>query len=102
MEFLSEEDKPFSVAIKPYKKYFHSGEINSEVEDKVGKMEQVEKRYSNANEISHLDGITVEYDNYWFNVRPSNTENKLRLNLEAVSKKLMEEKRDEVLELIRS
>jgi phosphomannomutase len=101
LQFLSNQDKPLSEVIKPYKKYFHSGEINSDVEDKEGKIKEIAKKYSDG-QISYLDGITVTYDDFWFNVRPSNTENKLRLNLEAVSKKKMEEKRDEVLNLIRS
>lgn len=101
LEFLSEQDKPLSKTIKPYEKYFHSGEINSDVKDKEAKMKEIAKKYSDG-KISYLDGVTIEYDDFWFNVRPSNTESLLRLNLEAVSKKKMEEKRDEILKLIRS
>jgi phosphomannomutase len=99
--YLSEQNKPVSEVIKPYDKYYHSGEINSRVEDKEAKLEEIAKKYSDG-KISKLDGITVEYSDFWFNVRPSNTESLLRLNLEAVSKKKMEEKKDEILKLIRS
>lgn len=99
--YLSEQNKSLSEVIKPYMKYFHSGEINSVVDDAQAKMDEIKEKYSDA-EISLLDGITITYDDYWFNVRASNTEPKLRLNLEAVSKEIMEKKRDEVLKLIRS
>jgi phosphomannomutase len=99
--YLSKQNKPLSEVVKTYKKYFHSGEINSEVRDKDTKIKEIARKYSNA-EISYLDGITIIYPDFWFNVRPSNTENLLRLNLEAVSQKLMEKKRDEVLKFIRS
>jgi phosphomannomutase len=83
-------------------KYFISGEINSEVEDPDGKMREIEERYSDG-EVTKLDGVSVDYDDWHFNVRASNTEPLLRLNLESlVSPEHMEEKRDEVLGLIRS
>ncbi len=83
-------------------KYFISGEINSEVEDSDAKMKEIEEAYKDG-EISHLDGVSVEYSDWHFNVRPSNTEPLLRLNLESlVSPEHMEEKRDEVLGLIRA
>ena len=82
-------------------KYFISGEINSEVNDQVGKMADIEKAHPDA-EITHLDGVSIDYDDWHFNVRPSNTEPLLRLNLESlVSPKHMAEKRDEILALIR-
>lgn len=102
LQYISEKNKPVSEIVQPLKKYFHSGEINSDVSDKVGKIAELKEKYKDAKSISTLDGVTIEYDNFWFNVRPSNTENKLRLNLEAVDEKTMEEKRDEVLNLIRS
>lgn len=101
LKFISEQNKPLSQIIKPYQKYFHSGEINSVVDDTEAKIKAIHERFSDA-KINDLDGVTVEYDDYWFNVRPSNTEPKLRLNLEAKSSELMEQKRDEVLEFIRS
>jgi phosphomannomutase len=82
--------------------YFISGEINSEVADQQAKMTEIEERYSDG-EISHLDGVSVDYADWHFNVRPSNTEPLLRLNLESlISREDMEKKRDEVLALIRS
>ena len=102
LEFLSENDVKLSDVIKPVmNKYFISGEINTEVTDKEGKMEEIAKKYSDA-EISRLDGVAIEYQDYRFVVRPSNTESLLRLTLEAKSKELMEVKRDEVLGIIRS
>ncbi len=86
--------------IEPLKKYHHSGEINSEVEDKEEVFKVLEENYSDG-EINKLDGVTIEYPDFWFNVRGSNTEEKVRLNLEARDKETMEEKRDEVLEIIR-
>jgi phosphomannomutase len=82
-------------------RYFISGEINSEVDDQDAKMREIEECYVDA-EISKLDGVSVDYEDWHFNVRPSNTEPLLRLNLESlVSREHMEEKRDEVLALIR-
>ena len=101
LTWLSQQNKPLSEAIKPYQKYYHSGEINSVVDDPQAKIKELAEKYADA-EISYLDGITVTYPDFWFNVRPSNTEPKLRLNLEAVSPELMAEKRDEVLKVIRS
>jgi len=83
-------------------RYFISGEINSEVADQQAKMEEIAERYSDG-EITHLDGVSVDYPDWHFNVRPSNTEPLLRLNLESlVSREDMEQKRDGVLGLIRS
>ena len=94
--------KTVSEYIKPYQKYYHSGEINSAVNKKYEEIfSQIEKKYSDA-KINRLDGITIEYPDYWFNVRGSNTEPKLRLNLEAKTKKLMEQKRDEILQIIKA
>ena len=82
--------------------YFISGEINSEVEDQEAKMEEIAEAYSDA-EQTRLDGISIDYEDWHFNVRPSNTEPLLRLNLESlVSHADMERRRDEVLELIRT
>lgn len=100
IQLISEKGKRLSELVKPLKKYFASGEINSEVKDKEGKMKELAKRYKDG-KISWLDGIRVDFKDWWFNVRPSNTEPLLRLNLEAKSKKLMEEKRDKVISIIR-
>jgi phosphomannomutase len=102
LELLSVEGKKLSELLEPYRSnYFISGEINSEVEDQGGKMQEIKERYWDGR-ISELDGVSVDYDDWHFNVRPSNTEPLLRLNLESVvSPEHMEEKRDEVLDLIR-
>lgn len=101
LSFLSVQNKPLSQVISPLQRYYHSGEINSKVADVKAKIEEIKSHYSDA-KISTLDGVTIEYPIFWFNVRGSNTEPLIRLNLEAVSKELMEHKRDEVLALIRS
>jgi phosphomannomutase len=103
LELLSTDGRPFSELLAPLREnYFISGEINSEVDDQGGKLRELEERYSDA-ELGHLDGVSVDYPDWHFNVRPSNTEPLLRLNLESlVSTEHMEEKRDEVLGLIRS
>ena len=81
-------------------KYFISGEINSEVTDSDAKMRELEERYSDG-EVTHVDGVSVDYDDWHFNVRASNTEPLVRLNLEAYTRAEMERRRDEVLALIR-
>jgi phosphomannomutase len=103
LELLSVQGRTMSQLLEPYRsKYFISGEINTEVEDPQGKMRALEDRYSDG-EITHLDGVSVDYPEWHFNVRPSNTEPLLRLNLESlVSREDMERKRDEVLGVIRS
>jgi phosphomannomutase len=102
LEQLSVEHARMGDLLEPYRsKYFISGEINSEVADPEAKMTEIEERYSDA-EISKLDGISVDYPDWHFNVRPSNTEPLLRLCLESlVSQEDMERRRDEVLALIR-
>jgi phosphomannomutase len=102
LELLSVEGKKLSELLEPLRsRYFISGEINSEVEDQDAKMEEIAEHWSDG-EQSRLDGISVDYDDWHFNVRPSNTEPLLRLNLESlVSQEHLEEKRDEVLGLIR-
>ncbi len=101
LEYLSKQNKPVSEVVAPYKKYFHSGEINTKVADTRLKIEEIKNKYNEGKQ-SYLDGVTIEYPDYWFNVRASNTEPLLRLNLEAKTKELMEEKRDEVLILMNS
>jgi phosphomannomutase len=98
---VSQSDKTLSELIKPIKRYFASGEINSEVEDVDAVFERLREKYSDG-EMFELDGLSVEFDDWWFNVRPSNTEPLVRLNLEAKTPEMMEEKRDEVLAVIRS
>jgi phosphomannomutase len=103
LELLSRKDAKLSELVEQFRsKYFISGEINSEVADAEGKMREIEQRFCDA-EITKLDGISVDYDDWHFNVRSSNTEPLLRLNLESlVSREDMERRRDEVLQLIRS
>lgn len=103
MQIISEEGKSLSEIAKPYDIYFHSGEINSIVDNVEKKLEELTDKYKKpAKYFTDMDGVTFEFNDYWFNVRPSNTEPKLRLNLEARTKKTMEEKRDKILKLIRS
>ncbi len=103
LELLSKKDAKLSELLDQFRsKYFISGEINTEVDDQDAKMRLIEERFSDG-EVSHLDGVSVDYDDWHFNVRPSNTEPLLRLNLESVvSREDMEKRRDEVLELINS
>jgi phosphomannomutase len=103
LELLSVERKRMSELLAPYReRYFISGEINSQVSDQEAKMEQIAGRYKDARQ-DRLDGISVSYEDWHFNVRPSNTEPLLRLCLESLrSREHMEQMRDEVLALIRS
>ena len=103
LELLSQSGQRMSQLLAPYRsRYFISGEINSEVADQQGRMEAIAERYSDAGQ-DRLDGISIDYDDWHFNVRPSNTEPLLRLCLESlVSQEDMERRRDEVLALIRS
>jgi phosphomannomutase len=103
LELLARERRRMSELLAPYhERYFISGELNSEVADPPAKIEEIAARYSDARQ-SRLDGISVDYEDWHFNVRPSNTEPLLRLCLESlVSHEDMERRRDEVLALIRS
>jgi phosphomannomutase len=103
LEMLARESSRLSELLAPYRsKYFISGEVNSEVSDPAGKMEEIAARYGDARQ-DRLDGISIDYDDWHFNVRSSNTEPLLRLCLESlVSPADMERRRDEVLALIRS
>jgi len=100
---LGESDLSLSNLLKPYSRYVASGEINSEVADAKSAMETISAQFgtSAGNQIDELDGLTVSGDNWWFNVRASNTEPLLRLNVEAKSQARMEKIRDEVLATIR-
>lgn len=101
-QMLSEQNTTLSKLAYPYvSKYFTPGELNFETEQKDKILEEAEKKYSNG-KIEHIDGLSVEYDNWRFNLRKSNTENLLRLNLEAKSKQLMEEKKKELESFIKS
>jgi phosphomannomutase len=102
LELISKRGRRLSEILDPLRsRYFITGELNTPVPDVALKLQELKERYADGR-VSHLDGISVDFDDWHFNVRPSNTEPLLRLNLEAMSEELMEQKRDEVLELIRS
>jgi phosphomannomutase len=102
LELRARAGVPMSTLLEPYRsRYFISGEINSEVADAAGKIAQITERYADARQDT-LDGISIDYDDWHFNVRASNTEPLLRLCLESlVSHADMERRRDEVLAIIR-
>jgi phosphomannomutase len=102
LELLSDEGRTIGELMEEFRsKYFISGEINSEVADQAAKLDEIRARYSDG-KIAELDGVSVDYEDWHFNVRPSNTEPLLRLNLESlVSREDMESRRDEVLGMIR-
>jgi len=104
LELMSKKNQSLEQLLRPYReRYFISGEINTKLAsmgDVPKKLEAIETRYKDA-QIEHMDGVSVEYPDWHFNVRASNTEPLLRLNLEAQTPELMERKRDEVLETIR-
>jgi phosphomannomutase len=102
LELISKKGRRLSEILAPLREqYFITGELNTPVPDVALKLQELKERYADGR-VSHLDGISVDYDDWHFNVRPSNTEPLLRLNLEATSEELMAQKRDEVLEVIRS
>lgn len=102
LEMLSRKGQKFSELLAPLEsQYFLSGEINSRVDDPAAKIQALAECYGDG-QLEWIDGISVSYDDWHFNVRPSNTEPLLRLNLEGLSRELMEERRDEVLAFIRS
>ena len=100
---LAETDRPLSELLGDYERYVLSGEVNSTVEDPQGVMAEVEKAYADVDdvEVDHLDGLTITTPTWWFNVRPSNTEPLLRLNVEGPDEATMARVRDDVLALIR-
>ena len=103
LELVSRRDQSLSSILEPLRsQHFLSGEINTPVADVALKLQELKERYADEGTISHLDGLSVDAEDWHMNVRPSNTEPLLRLNLEALSEDLMEAKRDEVLALIRS
>ncbi len=98
---VSTSGQPLSELVKPLRKYFQSGEINSKVErDPQEVLQEIRRRYA-CGSLTELDGVSIAYDDWWFNVRCSNTEPLVRLNLEACTDALMAEKRDELLGVIR-
>ena len=102
LELISKRGGRLSEILAPLRsRYFITGEINTPVADVALKLQELKERYGEGR-VSHRDGISIDFDDWHFNVRPSNTEPLLRLNLEATSQELMEQKRDEVLAVIRS
>ena len=103
LELVSRKGQKLSEILQPFRdRYFITGELNTPVPDVEAKLAELERRFSAEGTVSHLDGVSVEAEDWHFNVRPSNTEPLLRLNLEARSEELMERKRDEVLDVIRA
>ena len=103
LELVSRRGQKLSEILAPLRsRYFITGEINTPVPDVALKLQELQERFGPGASVSHLDGVSIEADDWRFNVRPSNTEPLVRLNLEARSRELMEAKRDEVLDVIRS
>jgi phosphomannomutase len=103
LELISRKSRKLSEILAPFRaRYFITGELNTPVGDVALKLQELKERYAAEGTVSHLDGISVDGGDWHFNVRPSNTEPLLRLNLEARSQELMQRKRDEVLDLIRT
>jgi phosphomannomutase len=101
-EIVSRKGQKLSEALRPFReRYFLTGELNTTVADVEAKLRELEERFGPEGRVDHLDGVSVEADGWHMNVRPSNTEPLLRLNLEARSREVMERKRDDVLEVIR-
>ena len=103
LELVSRKGKPLSEILQPLReRYFITGEINSRVDDVPLKLQELKEHFAGEGQVSHLDGISITAGEWHLNVRPSNTEPLLRLNLEALDRELMERKRDEALAVIRS
>ena len=100
LDQMSKSGKSLSELLEPLRRYRDSGEVNSKVADPPGTIEKIAEAYSSEQQ-NRLDGLTVESDDWWFNVRPSNTEPLLRLNVEATTDELLRQRVDEVLSLIR-
>ena len=97
LDVMAAEERPLSQLIAPLRRYRASGEISRRVEDADRLMSEIEADHAEAPEISHLDGLLVRYPDWWFNLRPSNTEPVIRLNVEARTQEQMERERDRIL-----
>jgi len=97
LDVLGRERRPLSELVAPLRRYHATGEINRRVKDVPGLLEAIAAEHADAPEVSHMDGLRVEYPDWWFSLRPSNTEPVLRLNLEADSEERMQELRDRML-----
>ncbi len=101
LELVSRKGGSLANLIRPLReRYFISGEINTPVRDVALKLQELKDTFGKGAEVSHLDGVSIDFPDWHFNVRPSNTEPLLRLNLEAYSQAEMERRRDEVLAVI--
>ena len=97
LDLLGREKQPLSALVAPLRRYFASGELNRRVADPKAILAALAEEHRGAREVSHMDGLLVRYDDWWFNMRPSNTEPLLRLNVEAKSEAQMERERDRLL-----
>jgi phosphomannomutase len=97
LDLLGREQKPLSALVAPLRRYAASGEVNRRVSDPKAILAALAQEHAGAPEVSHMDGLLVRYEDWWFNMRPSNTEPLLRLNVEAKSAELMQKRRDELL-----
>ena len=102
MLFRSESPKPLSELLKPFNRYVSSGEINTVVKDIPAKLEAIKESYGKDHQLDELDGLTITSAKYWLNVRASNTEPLLRLNVEGDTKEIMEKARDAALAIIKA
>jgi phosphomannomutase len=101
LERISKEGRKLAEILRPFRdRYFITGELNTPVPDVAAKLQELEERFGSEGRVSHLDGVSIDAEDWHMNVRPSNTEPLLRLNLEARTPELMERKRDEVLAAI--
>ena len=100
LQLLSQDGRPISEMVKEFRKYYRADEVNIEIEDKKGAIKKV-KEYFSDGEQDELDGVTVEYEDWWFNVRPSNTESLLRITVEANTKEIATEKTKKILEIMK-
>jgi phosphomannomutase len=100
LNFLASKNASLSTLVEPLRKYHSTGEINVQIQDKESVFNALEKFYTDAN-IDYLDGLTVQYKSWWFNLRPSNTEPVIRLNMETDDVKTLEKKKKEVLEIVK-
>ena len=91
LEFLSKENKPLSQIVSDYNKYFSSGELNFKVDDSPKVLKEIENKFKDATSIDYLDGLSIWYPDWWFNLRASNTEPMVRLNMEADTKELLDQ-----------
>ena len=100
LQLLSEYNKPLSEIVEPFYKYIKAHEINIEVDDSESLIKKLKNEYKDG-EQNELDGITVKYENWWFNVRPSNTEPLVRITIEGKTQEIMEKERDKVVKFIK-